>query len=109
MTKAVDRQDKDQTSVLAHYRAMLTFRKAHPALIRGSIKTLDAPEGVLAFLREAEGERLYCAFNMSEKPATVPVPEGLELTASDALGIDYEPLQGELSLAPFGAYIGIVR
>jgi alpha-glucosidase len=109
MTKAVDRQVTDPTSVLAHYKAMLAFRKAHPALIRGTIKTLDAPEGVLAFLREGEGDRLYCAFNMSEKPVTVPVPAGFELTASDAPGIDYEPQEGALSLAPFGAYIGVVR
>ena len=109
MTKAVDRQDKDQGSVLAHYRAMLAFRRAHPALIRGSIETLDAPVGVLAFLRDGEGERLYCAFNMTEQPVTVPVPAGFDLTASDAPGIDYQPQQGALSLAPFGAYIGIVR
>ena len=34
---------------------------------------------------------------------------GFELTASDAPGIDYEPQEGALSLAPFGAYIGVVR
>ena len=109
MTKAVDRQVTDPTSVLSHYKAMLAFRKAHPALIRGTIKTLDAPDGVLAFLREGEGERLYCVFNMSEKPAAVTLPAGFHVTASDAPGIDYEPQEGALSLAPFGAYIGIVR
>ena len=105
----VDRQVTDPTSVLSHYKAMLAFRKAHPALIRGTIKTLDAPDGVLAFLREGEGERLYCVFNMSEKPAAVTLPAGFHVTASDAPGIDYEPQEGALSLAPFGAYIGIVR
>jgi alpha-glucosidase len=109
LIKAVDRQINDPNSVIAHYKAMLAFRKAHPALIRGTIKTLDAVDGVLAFLREGEGERLYCVFNMSEKPATVPVPQGFELTASGAPGIDYEPQGGALSLAPFGAYIGILR
>ncbi len=54
MTKAVDRQVNDAGSVLSHYRAMLAFRKQHPALQRGTIETLDAPEGVLAFIR-AEG------------------------------------------------------
>ena len=88
---------------------IFAFRKAHPALIRGTIKTLDAPDGVLAFLREGEGERLYCVFNMSEKPAAVTLPAGFHVTASDAPGIDYEPQEGALSLAPFGAYIGIVR
>ncbi|MEO7222564.1 MAG: alpha-amylase family glycosyl hydrolase, partial [Devosia sp.] len=109
MTKAVDRQTNDGGSVLSHYRAMLAFRKAHPALIRGMIKTLDAPEGVLAFLREGEGERVYCAFNMSEKPVAVNVPSGFDLQPSLAPGIEAEPAQGALSLAPFGAYIGILR
>src|SRR5690606_9717460 len=94
MTRAVDRQIADPHSVLAHYKAMLAFRKRHPALIRGTIKTFDAADGVLAFLREGAGERLYCVFNMSEKPATVPVPPGFALSPSDAPGVDCEPHQG---------------
>ncbi len=110
LAKAVDAQVADNNSVLSHYRAMLAFRKAHPALARGSIRTLDAPDGVLAFVREeGSSERLYCAFNMSEKAVVVPVPEGFELAASGAPGIAAEPVEGILSLAPFGAYIGILR
>jgi hypothetical protein len=37
------------------------------------------------------------------------VPEGFELTESGAPGIVEEPVNGSLSLAPFGAYIGILR
>jgi alpha-glucosidase len=109
LTKAVDRQLGDPNSVLAHYRAMLAFRRRHPALATGSITTLDAPDGVLAFLREDGSERLYCAFNMSEKAAVVTVPTGYNLAESGAPGIVDEPSQGTLSLAPFGAYIGILR
>jgi len=109
MTKAVDRQAADDGSVLAFYRAMLAFRRAHPALSRGTITTLDAPDGVLSFLREDGKERLYCVFNMSEKPVAVEVPAGFELMASGAPGIDVEPAQGALSLMPFGAYIGLLR
>lgn len=109
LTKAVDRQLDDPHSVLAHYRATLAFRRRHPALSRGSIRTLDAPEGVLAFLREDGSERLYCVFNMSEKAAVAVVPDGFDLTESGAPGIVDEPVNGALSLAPFGAYIGILR
>jgi len=52
MLKAVDRQVADNGSVLSHYRAMLAFRRQHPALSGGRIKTLDAPETILAFIRE---------------------------------------------------------
>jgi alpha-glucosidase len=109
LTKAVDRQIDDPRSVLAHYRAMLAFRRQHPALAKGSIATLDAPEGVLAFIRADGASRLLCAFNMSEKATTMTVPDGMELLPSGAPGIGDEPVHGTLSLAPFGAYIGILR
>jgi alpha-glucosidase len=109
MTKAVDRQVGDPHSVLAHYKAMLAFRRGHPALVTGSIRTLDAPEGVLAFVREQGGDRLYCVFNMSEKAAVVAVPAGFAPVESGAPGIADEPVEGTLSLAPFGAYIGVLR
>ena len=109
LTKAVDRQVEDPSSVLSHYRAMLAFRHAHPALAKGTIETLDAPEGVLAFIRADAHERLYCAFNMSEKAVVVPVPRSYVLEPSGAPGIEDEPIEATLSLAPFGAYIGVLR
>ncbi len=109
LTKAVDRQIDDPRSVLAHYRAMLAFRRQHPALVKGGIATLDAPEGVLAFIRADGASRLLCVFNMSEKATTMTVPAGMELLPSGAPGIGDEPAHGTLSLAPFGAYIGILR
>lgn len=61
---AVDTQQINPDSVLSHYRAMLRKRKASAALTRGDIAFLDGygPD-VIAFTREAEGERLFCAFN----------------------------------------------
>ena len=109
MTKAVDRQLGDTHSVLAHYKAMLAFRREHPALSKGSITTLDAPDGVLAFVRETAGDRIYCVFNMTEKAAVAQVPVQFTLAPSGAPGIGGEPVEGTLSLAPFGAYIGILR
>ena len=85
------------------------IEKRVEALIKGAIRTLDAPEGVLAFIREDSSERLYCAFNMTEKPAVLPLPADFHLVEADAPGIVDEPSQGTLSLAPFGAYIGMLR
>lgn len=42
MTHAVDTQDKVDGSILEFYRAMLTFRKTHPALAKGSIELPQA-------------------------------------------------------------------
>jgi alpha-glucosidase len=104
----VDLQLKANDSVLQHYRAALAFRKQHPALQKGNIKTYDAPEGVLAFTRELEGERLFCAFNMTDRSVIYDLPAGLEPKASGAPGIVAGPVSGSLSLGPFAAYIGVL-
>jgi alpha-glucosidase len=70
---------------------------------------LDAPDGILSFIRQSGTDQLYCVFNMSEKAVVVPVPEGLVTAASGAPDIAPEPEGGSLSLAPFGAYIGVLR
>ena len=44
----------------------MRWRKAQPALVHGSIRFIDVPEGVLAFEREAAGQRLRVVFNLSD-------------------------------------------
>jgi alpha-glucosidase len=53
----VEAQDADAGSVLNAVRAFLGWRKTQPALVQGAIRFLDAPEQVLAFVREHEGRR----------------------------------------------------
>jgi alpha-glucosidase len=107
LARAVDLQEQDPHSVLNFYRALIAFRKRHPALAKGSLAMVGAPEGVLAFTRSGEGETLLCVFNMSEQqvimqlPADTAAPHGI-----DAPGSVADPVGGSLSLAPFGAYIG---
>jgi len=50
--RSVEAQREDPTSVLALYRQALAARKASPALQRGTLELLDAPDDVLAFRRE---------------------------------------------------------
>ncbi len=74
---AADRQIGDGHSVFAHYREMITFRRAHPALTGGTITFLAAPDEVLAFMREAESERVACLFNLGHSEALVALPAGM--------------------------------
>jgi alpha-glucosidase len=106
LARAVDLQERDPGSVLSFYRAMLRFRRRHPALSKGSIELVEAPAGVLAFTRKGDAETLLCVFNMSETQVIVPLPAGMEPHAVDAPGSGSGPVGGSLSLAPFGAYIG---
>ena len=108
LPQAVDTQDRVEGSVLEFYRDMLRFRRAQPALVTGSIALLDAPSGVLAFLREGEGERLLCVFNMTDAGVVFPVPPGLDPRDVGCPGVIAAVIEGEIDLEPFGAYLGRV-
>ena len=103
--RAVDAQEVDPHSVLARYREVLAFRRKHPALRQGSIAFVDAPETVLAFWRETDGERLFCAFNFGEEAVEWALPPD---TGTLELLLDGEgrTAHGAVELAPFGALVG---
>ncbi len=63
---AIDVQNEDAGSLLAWTRQVLALRNGSPALRTGDIAFLDAPGDLLAFEREAEGERLLCIFNLGD-------------------------------------------
>jgi alpha-glucosidase len=91
LPRAVDRQESDPASVLAHYREMLAFRSRQPALISGEIAFLDAEPDMLAFVRAAENERLLCLFNFAGDPAEWPILSDLgNLEPLDRPGQDAE-------------------
>nr|WP_072345570.1 alpha-glucosidase family protein [Devosia enhydra] len=107
LMRAVDQQLGVEGSVLSFYREAIAFRKMHPALRGGDIAMIESPDGVLAFTRSDDTETVLCVFNMTETEVIVPL-EGLAPTASGAPGNSPEPVDGKLSLAPFGAYIGLI-
>jgi alpha-glucosidase len=74
---AVDKQASDPVSTLAYARALLGARRQHAPLVMGGITLLDTPEDILAFLREDEGSRVLCVFNLGEGPGHWIAPEAL--------------------------------
>ena len=71
---SVDKQEKDTLSSLAITRELLALRKVNPALIRGDLTFLTSQEPILAFIRELDGVKLLCVFNLGEKTAKWPNP-----------------------------------
>jgi alpha-glucosidase len=71
---AVDRQEADAGSLLHHYRRLLAWRRTQPALIHGEMDLLPVHEQVLAYVRSHEGGRVLCAFNFSERAASLTLP-----------------------------------
>lgn len=88
LTRSVDSQRHDEGSVLAFYRRMIAFRKAHPVLAKGAITHVQTTEGAIGFVREHQGRRILCAFNLTGDPQAFTPPEGA-----------WVPLRG----APFAA------
>ncbi|MFV0334720.1 MAG: alpha-glucosidase family protein [Tropicimonas sp.] len=73
---AASTQEDDPESMLNTYRRMIRLRKNNPALVKGSYVPVAAEEQYLAFIREHEGIRLFCAFNLSDQTREVKLPEG---------------------------------
>ncbi|MDH4441286.1 MAG: alpha glucosidase [Rhizobium sp.] len=102
---AVDQQDKDPASVLAHYRAVLAFRKTHPALIDGEMHFLATNEDVLIFTRKKGDEQLLFVFNLRRGPQEVALPHGLTIRESLAMpGLSGHVVDGEIRLGSLDGF-----
>ncbi|MFE4654917.1 glycoside hydrolase family 13 protein [Streptomyces sp. NPDC056707] len=66
-----DRALNDTGSFWHLYRDALSLRARLPQLGEGTLRWLDAPPSVLAFVR---GDGLVCAVNFGEEPVPAPVP-----------------------------------
>ncbi len=76
LEQAVDLQDRESASTLSFYRAMVAFRRAHRTLLKGGFEVVEATDDFLAFIRDHDGERLFCAFNLSPGERRIVWPEG---------------------------------
>ncbi len=83
-------------------RAFLAWRQRQPALQAGTIRFLDTPEPVLAFVREHAGQRLLVAFNLSGSSTEV-VLDTTTATPVALPGFDHGSLEnGRLRLPGYG-------
>jgi alpha-glucosidase len=89
---AVDVQEADPHSALHGFRRFLRWRRDQPALRAGTIRFLDTPEPVLAFVRSLDGDELLVAFNLSAEPVTIELPLRDAVTVLEGHGL----LQGRL-------------
>lgn len=65
-------QDEDFGSVLNYYRRIIALRNSSDVLRRGSFKELYLKNGMYAFEREYEGERLTVVVNLSGRLRITP-------------------------------------
>ncbi len=73
---SVSAQESDPRSLLAFYKRMIAWRKAHPPLIKGDFVISETAAETLSFTRSFEGETIFCAFNLSQSDQSVDMPDG---------------------------------
>ena len=74
---AVAAQEADPNAIMHHYRRALTLRRTCKALRIGSQTPIAVAGEALSFIRQWEDETFFCAFNLSEGPQTVELPDGV--------------------------------
>jgi alpha-glucosidase len=101
---AVDAQEVDPGSVLAHTRRLIALRRASPALRTGALEFLIVDGPALVFSRTAGAERIVCAFNLGGAPLSLPAGQAVrDAELSENLGGQLR--DGRLELEPYGAQI----
>jgi alpha-glucosidase len=101
---AVDRQDADPTSLLALTRSLIALRRRCPALVGGRLDIVEAERDLLVFTREADAERIVCAFNMGSTQIDwkAPVARAVRIIHAEN-GASLE------SLPPYGALLAVLE
>ena len=75
-TRNVANQAQDPKSLLSLYRRLISVRQGEPALARGTHRSIFAVgAGVLAWLREADGDRVLVLLNTAAEPAACSLPD----------------------------------
>ena len=93
------------SGVLPDWQRFLAWRAAHPALRHGSLLPLDLPEPLVGFVREHDGQRVVCVFNLSEAPVSLDLADhpGLRVLADSGFAPETGPMGAVLP--PFGVLL----
>ena len=72
----VTAQQAEPESLFNFTKMLLALRKENPALRSGDFIPLDTPSGLLAYLRETEGQSVLVVLNFSKGAKKFSLPEG---------------------------------
>lgn len=100
----------DSNSIFHYYRKLIRLRRENPVIVYGSFDLIvDSPEGIYAFLRTLEEDRLLVLLNFSKSTQIFTLPEHLTFTGAEILINNYEvnagDTLGEITLRPFEARV----
>jgi alpha-glucosidase len=101
LAQAVAVQDENPDAILHHYRRAIAFRTGNPALTKGALIDMQATAGVLSFIRSQETDALFCAFNLSDTPTQLTLPDGTWVQIGGDLGSAQISAGNSVTLAPW--------
>ncbi len=106
LEKSVAAQENDAASMLTHYRRMIDFRKRQKCLVKGELVELKVEGDLLSFIREYEGERMICIFNMGNKCQSTVI-DIHSYTILDDLSSGYQLIDNKLTIPAWQAFYAI--
>ncbi|ARE42330.1 Alpha-glucosidase AglA (plasmid) [Rhodovulum sp. P5] len=98
---AVDAQERAPEGLIHHYRRAIAFRRANRVLATGALKDMDHAEDVLSFRRVGQGAEMFCAFNLSDRPALLTPPTGDWLAVGGEINAAHPGADGQVHLGPW--------
>lgn len=72
LARAVDVQEADPESVLAHTRSAIAIRKNRPALRAGKVVSCEARGDLLILERQFDTDQVLCMFNLGDTVIDIP-------------------------------------
>ena len=105
----VERQLKDEDSILSYYKKIIKLRKENDVLVFGSfIELCRENEQVYSYIRELDGERMLIVFNFFEDEAKFCLPDYVECGEVELLLSNYKSVDNNIRnvrLRPYEARI----
>ncbi len=109
---AVSVQEEEPDSILNHYRNFIGFRRQIPALRDGDLRLLDVPDPIVAWVREKDGYKILCVFNISNDRATwvLSEPHDYSILSNISFGAVIDGETATLTFEPYGfAFLGFTE
>ncbi len=107
---AIDQQEDEPASSLNVTRSLIRLRRNLPALRLGSLTFLEAPEGVIAFQRNNDGEVVFCVVNVGAREINYSLETA---NAGQVIANETGSVNGDLllpsCLAPWSGYWAVER
>ena len=106
---ALDKQQKDKTSIYNYYKEAIRLRNVFPEIARGTVAVIDEveDEDVCAVTKTWNDSQLILLYNLSEETKTVTLSSSEygyeELAGSLRVGDEKVTLKGDaVTLPPYG-------